>query len=255
LSPTTDPRQILAILLDIEGTTTPISFVHQTLFGYARTQLQNFLDSHWQEPEVRADIAALKQQFDMDKTQAPSPWDDGSDEDQKSSALAYVNWLIDRDSKCTPLKSLQGKIWKEGYERGTLKGEVYADVQPAFLRWVRQRKTISIFSSGSVLAQQLLFAHTIQGDLSPFIYKYFDTTTGLKTASESYRKIARALNVPATSVLFVSDVVEELDKAVHASMQTALCVRENAPAAASKHKVIRTFDEIDFSLQSKRATR
>ena len=175
-------------------------------------------------------------------------WQEGSETAEQSSAIAYANWLIDRDSKCTPLKSLQGKIWQEGYTRGDLKSEVFADVPPAFVRWSRQRKTISIFSSGSVLAQRLLFAHTSRGDLTSSIYKYFDTTIGRKTASESYRKIARALDVPAATILFVSDVVEELDKATHAYMRTLLCVREKSAAPEkSNHQVIRSFDEIVFS--------
>jgi enolase-phosphatase E1 len=244
-----DTKSTLAILLDIEGTTTPICFVHETLFPYARRQLQGFLESHWQDPDVRTDIEDLRRQYQVDKSQAEAPpsWQEDSDAAQQASALAYANWLMDRDSKCTPLKSLQGKIWKEGYARGSLKSEVFADVPAAFLRWSRQRKTISIFSSGSVLAQKLLFVHTTSGDLTSSIFKYFDTTTGRKTASESYRKIAKLLDVPAASVLFVSDTVEELDAATHAYMQTALCVRgDNISPAKSNHKLVRTFDEIDF---------
>ena len=222
--------------------------MHETLFPYGRRQLQSFLESHWQDAAVRADVEGLRQQYQIDKSQPEPPtlWKEGPETVEQSSAVAYANWLIERDSKCTPLKSLQGKIWQEGYARGDLKSEVFADVPPAFVRWIRQRKTISIFSSGSVLAQRLLFAHTSRGNLTSSIYKYFDTTTGRKTASESYRKIARALDVPAATILFVSDVVAELDAANHAYMQTVLCVRGEDAAEKSNHKVIKSFDEIVF---------
>jgi enolase-phosphatase E1 len=242
--------QVHGILLDIEGTTTPIEFVHKTLFSYARQQMQGFLEHHWAEPELGADLDGLRNQYLLDRGKIPQPplWQEDSENALRSSVLAYINWLMHSDSKCTPLKSLQGKIWREGYASGNLKSEVFADVQRAFLRWAEQGKTISIFSSGSVLAQQLLFANTTSGNLTAFIRGYFDTTTGPKRDTESYQKIAAAVNLAAANMIFVSDIIEELDAARHAGMETALCIRgDGSPPEKMTHKWVRTFDELMFS--------
>ena len=161
------------------------------------------------------------------------------------SAASYAEWLMDRDRKSTPLKTLQGKIWEEGYQRGELVGEVFADVPPALSRWHAQGAPVGIFSSGSVLAQQLLFRHSSAGDLTPFLRWYFDTTTGKKADSDSYRRIAAAMNMPPQAIVFVSDIVAELDAARDAGLQTRLSIRPgNAPPPpAQGHAVIRTFDE------------
>ena len=159
--------------------------------------------------------------------------------------MAYVHWLMDRDRKSTGLKSLQGKIWEAGYRAGALQGQVFADVPPALARWRDQGREIAIFSSGSVQAQQCLFAHSTAGDLTRFIRGYFDTTTGPKTVAQSYQRIATALERSPSETLFVSDVTPELDAARLAGMHTALCVRSPEPASApGPHPVIRTFDEI-----------
>jgi enolase-phosphatase E1 len=159
-----------------------------------------------------------------------------------------VNWLIDRDRKSTGLKSLQGKIWKQGYSDGTLKAQLFADVRPALERWRRAGLKISIFSSGSSLAQKLLFAHTEAGDLTRFIDNYFDTTVGSKTDAASYRQIASALSLPAQEILFISDVVPELEAAGAAGMRTLLCVRpgNDSQHLAERYPQIRDFDEIQF---------
>src|SRR5204863_3949398 len=161
------------------------------------------------------------------------------------SIVAYVKWLIDCDRKSTALKSIQGKIWRSGYADGSLKAPVFPDVAPAFRRWRSANLNISIFSSGSRLAQQLLFAHTEMGDLTHFIDHYFDTTTGSKTAIKSYQDIASTLNRSEREILFISDVVAELDAASAAGMQTLLCVRPgNSLQPASHYLTIRSFDEI-----------
>jgi enolase-phosphatase E1 len=153
--------------------------------------------------------------------------------------------LMDRDEKSTGLKSLQGKIWEEGYRSGELKGEVYPDVPPALERWRRQGIDIAIFSSGSVQAQRSLFGNTAAGDLTRFIRAYFDTTTGPKTAPHSYARITAALGRSPSEVLFLSDVGAELDAALTAGMRTALCVRTPGPAPTTgAHPVIRTLDDI-----------
>jgi len=152
---------------------------------------------------------------------------------------------MDRDRKSTGLKSLQGKIWEEGYRAGDLKGEVYPDVPPALERWRRQGIDIAIFSSGSVQAQRSLFTNTAAGDLTRFIRAYFDTTTGPKTAPHSYARIAAALERSPSHVLFLSDVGAELDAALTAGMRTALCVRTpGLTPSAGAHPVIRGFDEL-----------
>ena len=246
---TTPP--IRCILLDIEGTTTPIAFVHEVLFSYARSQLRNHLAVHFDSDETRKDLARLREEHSADMNQhsgrpalvpalADAPRDAAID-----SLVAYINWLIDRDRKSTGLKSLQGKIWREGYRDGTLKAQLFPDVAPALKRWRRAGLKISIFSSGSGLAQKLLFAHTEAGDLSEFIDSYFDTTTGSKTSIDSYRHIASALRVPAQEVLFISDVVAELEEASAAGLQTLLCVRPgNPPQFAGRQQIIHSFDEI-----------
>jgi enolase-phosphatase E1 len=233
--------QIRAVVLDIEGTTTPIDFVHKTLFGYARVRCGEFLRRHWDDPVVRADVARLEAEHAAEPPD-PSLSDWGND---PAAVTAYVHWLMDRDRKSTGLKSLQGRIWEAGYESGELRGEVYPDVGPALERWQRGGVDVAIFSSGSVQAQQSLFRSTQVGDLTRFLRSYFDTRTGPKSASASYTQIAAALGHRPAQVLFVSDVAGELDAARKAGMTTALCVRPPGnPPTSSEHPVIRSFDEL-----------
>jgi len=251
-----DRARVQVILLDIEGTTTPVEFVYDVLFPYARAHLREFLEQHGESPEVRADIQGLHQEYLADERNdlEPPVW---LGERERDWVVAYVGWLMERDRKSTSLKSLQGKIWEAGYRNGTLRAELYPDVPPAFARWQRQKRKIAIFSSGSVLAQKLLFAHSHAGDLTPFIAAYFDTTTGAKSDAGSYHRIAAALDCLPGEVAFLSDVVAELDAAREAGMQTALCVRRGpsrhstrAPChpvpgpARADHIVIHTLDEV-----------
>jgi enolase-phosphatase E1 len=159
--------------------------------------------------------------------------------------VAYCKGLIARDSKCTPLKTLQGKIWQQGYAKGDLRGEVYADVPPAFLRWQKRGKRIFIYSSGSELAQRLLFSTVASGDLTAYIAGFFDTRVGPKADSDSYTKIAAIIGHKPEEILFISDAVKELDAAQQAGMQAILCVRDaQAGAAPSGHRVIHNFSAI-----------
>ena len=235
------------ILLDIEGTTTPIAFVHDVLFSYARTHAKEFLAKNFELDEVHADLALLREEHAHDVSQDRDPPFLSA---EINSIAAYIDWLIAQDRKSTGLKSLQGKIWRQGYLDGSLKAQVFADVAPALERWHATGSSINIFSSGSVLAQQLLFAHTDAGDLTRFIDNYFDTNIGNKAEVESYRRIASALKLAPHEIVFISDVVTELDAASAAGMNTLLSFRPGNPPqpAAEKYQAIHSFDELDFRL-------
>lgn len=217
---------IRAILLDIEGTTTPIDFVHKTLFPFAKARIANYVERHFKE--LSDEISQLGSEYRVDFQNQVY----GHDFDAASyeSVSNYLKFLIEVDRKSTPLKTIQGRIWQAGYEWGELKGEVYPDVLSAFERWKAEGKTIAIFSSGSVLAQKLIFKYSTAGDLTEFISAYFDTTLGPKREAESYLKIAAELGFPPVEILFVSDIVEELEAALEAGLETTLSIRKgNAP--------------------------
>lgn len=230
---------IEAILLDIEGTTTPIDFVHKTLFPFARERMGAFVSENFQalSPEVEMLVAEA----------AADPGYEGSlNIDDPVPVAKYLCHLIDIDRKSTPLKSIQGKIWEQGYLSGELLSVVYDDVPPAFSRWHAAGRKIAIYSSGSVLAQKLLFRYTNHGDLTPMIDAYFDTTTGNKRESASYVSIAAAIGVESATVLFVSDIPAELDAAAAFGMRTALSVRPgNPPVAGTPHRAVHSFDELE----------
>jgi enolase-phosphatase E1 len=189
---------------------------------------------------VHADLRALRAERAREAEADAPRWDDA---DPRGSAVRYAAWLMDRDRKSTALKSLQGRIWEGGFRSGALRAHVYPDVRPALQRWRGQGCRVAIFSSGSVLAQRLLFGHTREGDLTALLDAYFDTTTGPKREAESYARIAQALGVEPAAVLFVSDVAAELDAAREAGMRTALCARE-APPGAAAHDVLTSFDAL-----------
>jgi enolase-phosphatase E1 len=233
---------IKVMLLDIEGTTTPIDFVYQVLFPYARHHLAAYLAAHWND--AQADRAALPSEHAADVQQGLQP--PALDPSQLDSVVAYLHWLMDRDRKTTPLKSLQGKVWEAGYKSGDLKSQVFADVPTAFARWQQQQKRISIFSSGSVLAQKLLFSYTEHGDLSRCISGWFDTNIGAKREAESYRRIAAALQCEPHEIAFLSDVTAELAAARAAGMQPILALRPgNAPQPnVEDFPAVNSFDEL-----------
>jgi enolase-phosphatase E1 len=225
--PPIDPSQIRVILLDIEGTTTSVDFVYKTLFPYASRKLESFLQEHAQDPEIQSLIQDLQVQHDADERSGLNPpsWLDHSEETRLQSSVTYCQWLIARDSKCTPLKSLQGKIWQQGFASGELHGEVFPDVPVAFERWRRQKKIICIYSSGSVLAQQLLFRTTSSGDLTQYISIFFDTQVGAKNDLASYTRIAKSFPRAPGEFLFLSDAAKEIEAAEAAGMHTLLCNR------------------------------
>jgi len=224
---------IQGILLDIEGTTTPIRFVYDVLFPFARAHAHEFLDEEAQR------ALKLDHEREVAKRLEPAPpsWSSG--------ALAYVHWMIDQDRKSTALKDLQGKIWQDGYRRGELHGEVFPDVPPALEKWHRSGIDVRIFSSGSILAQQLIFSTTPQGDLTRFISGYYDTTTGPKGEASSYETIAASFALPAEQIVFISDVVRELDAAAKANLQVRLALRPgNHPQPQNSYRSVASFSEI-----------
>jgi enolase-phosphatase E1 len=235
-------------LLDVEGTVAPISLVSEQLFPYARAHFSDFLKRNIDDPAVRADLMLLSEEneaeFDQAAPRVPhvkfTGFVDGTR--YRFDALIYLIWLMDRDRKSTALKSLQGKIWKTGFESGELKGTLFADVPDALRRWAARAK-VAIYSSGSVEAQRLLFRYSTFGDLTGLIGGYFDTRTGPKAASVSYAAIATAMKVEPGDVLFFSDVVRELDAAREAGCQTRLVVREGNAAIedAHGHAVVESF--------------
>lgn len=236
------------VLLDIEGTTTPITFVHDVLFPYARARVRTYLE---ETARSDAEIQRIIEELRVELPASGFPVSAGNLKLEAGSGkpeadiVSYVYWLMDRDRKIGPLKALQGRIWQQGYTTGALKGEVYPDVRDAFVRWTAGGARIGIFSSGSVLAQKLLFANSTAGDLSPFLSGYFDTGVGAKGEAGSYRRIVEALDVVPSHVLFVSDVVTELDAARNAGLRTLLCVRRPAHSpASSTHGIVTSFDAI-----------
>jgi enolase-phosphatase E1 len=238
----TDTDRIRVLLLDIEGTTTPIDFVYKTLFPYASSGVESFLREHSGESEMATLLRDLHAQRDADDAagQQPTAWRDDGGEATILSAVEYVRWLMAKDSKCTPLKALQGKIWQRGFDSGELHGEVYEDVPPAFARWRGQGRKICIYSSGSVLAQQMLFRTVASGDLMPSIFAFFDTRVGAKTAADSYRRIAEEVNHAPRQILFISDTAKEVEAAKSAGMQALLCDRLGNHTGEG---VIRSFEQ------------
>jgi enolase-phosphatase E1 len=233
------------VLLDVEGTTTPVDFVVGTLFALALERLGPYLESHGDDAQVLAHVVELHETWEAeDPASGRPPWNGPADD--RAAATAYASWLIHHDRKVTALKAMQGLVWTDEYRSGRLVAPVYDDVAPALERWAQRGAPASIFSSGSVLAQRMLFEHTSSGDLTGLLREFFDTTTGPKREATSYAAIAARLEVAPADVLFVSDTAAELDAARDARMRTALCVRPGAAdiASAGSHRVIESFVQL-----------
>ena len=221
---------IRAILLDIEGTTSSIDFVHETLFPYAARELPEFIRRSYRQAEV----AAL-----LDDVRSEANDDDAGIED----VIETLDRWIREDRKATPLKALQGMVWKKGYADGDFKGHVYPDTAPNMRKWVDAGIKLYIYSSGSVEAQKLIFGHSEAGDLRPLISGYFDTRTGHKREAAAYRRISESIGLPAEQVLFLSDVAAELDAAAKAGMQTTQLLRDEKVERGG-HAAVEDFDSI-----------
>src|SRR5215831_7588010 len=201
VTPAANDGSVRGVVLDVEGTTTPASFVYDVLFPYARSRLLAFLETHAGDAEIQVAIRRLAGEWPDDATSDRSVPLWSCDATDIVSLSHYLEWLMDRDRKSTGLKIIQGEIWRGGFESGALVGEVYPDVKPALERWRAADRTIAIYSSGSATAQRLLFGHSTSGDLTPFIDHYFDTTVGPKRSPDSYVAIARTLEIPASALL------------------------------------------------------
>lgn len=214
---------IKAVVCDIEGTTSSISFVHKVLFPLALGKIDSYLAAHAADKDVAEQLENLWQR--VGKTSASQA--------EKASALAeQLKEYIRNDVKDTTLKWVQGKIWKEAFEAGSVKGHVYPEVPEYFRRWKDAGLTLFIYSSGSVEAQRQMFSYSEAGNLTVFLSGYFDTTTGMKRDAASYAKIASATGFAAAEILFLSDIVEELEAAQAVGMQTCLLLREGAQPKA-----------------------
>jgi enolase-phosphatase E1 len=221
---------VRAVVTDIEGTTTDINFVHKVLFPYAQAKLPDFLRANAESPEVDEQINAVRREMgDADAT--------------LDAVIAQLLHWMETDQKITPLKALQGMVWADGYQRGDFKGHLYSDVAPALRQWQQAGKALYVYSSGSVQAQKLLFGYSDEGDLTPLFSGYFDTHIGHKREATAYQRIIAELDLPPEAVLFLSDVVEELDAAKQAGMQTLQLVREGTQAG-NTHACVSRFDEI-----------
>lgn len=216
------------ILTDIEGTTTAIAFVHQRLFPYAAEALEGFLASH----ATRADVAAILREV---------PGED---------KLATLRGWMAEDAKVTPLKALQGLIWRQGYDEGALKGHLWPDVAPALREWRAAGLRLAVYSSGSEEAQRLLFRHSEAGDLEGLFEGFFDTRMGAKREAASYARIASTWGAPPGAILFLSDVAEELDAAREAGLSTCQLVRpEDGTRPSGRHPEAADFIGVTACLQ------
>jgi enolase-phosphatase E1 len=222
------------VLMDIEGTTTPITFVHDVLFPYSKAHLAAYVAAHADEPDVRSALEGTK------RTAAEESGRRLNDAEAVQQLLAW----IDADRKHPALKALQGMIWEDGYGTGAYTSEVYPEVRPCLERWKERGITLGIYSSGSVQAQKLLFKYTPVGDVTPLLSHYFDTGVGGKREADSYRRILAEIKVEAGAVLFLSDVPEELDAAAVSGMQTAQLLRPGTKAGGT-HKRAADFGEVE----------
>ncbi len=221
---------ILAILTDIEGTTTSVSFVFDCLFPYARARLAAFVRENGHDPAVREQLDAVARES-------------GRSLSDDEAVAQLIQW-IDEDRKITPLKALQGMIWEAGYLKGDFTGHVYPDAVKYLRQWKAQGLALYVYSSGSVKAQQLLFGHSDAGDMRPLFSGWFDTQAGPKREAASYRLIASQIGLPPGDILFLSDIKEELDAARAAGMQTIWLVRGAIPDPEATHRQVTSFDEI-----------
>lgn len=236
-------KTIKGILLDIEGTTSSISFVYDVMFPFIRENLSSYLADNWDTPELKECLPALANDAGQPSVDA---WFDASSATPQETIAQFVIQLMDDDVKATGLKQLQGVIWKSGFEQGELVAHLYEEVAPAIQRWNQSGIDVKIYSSGSVQAQKLFFGHTVAGNLLESFSGHYDTKIGSKKEMASYQTIANDFNCEAGEILFVSDVTEELDAAKSAGLQTVLSLRPGNKPQPHDHgfPTIENFDSI-----------
>ncbi len=221
---------IKAIVTDIEGTTSSISFVHDVLFPYARKHIAGFVRCHAEDPHIVPQLNDVRREA-------------GKDLSVEGVIEQLLQW-IDQDKKITPLKALQGLIWEKGYKDGDFHGHVYADAYENLKKWHAAGIKLYVYSSGSVYAQKLLFGYTEYGDLNNLFDGNFDTMAGAKIDTESYHKILQHISLPGEQVLFLSDIEKELDAAAQAGMQTYWLVRDKTIDKTAAHRQVNDFNAI-----------
>lgn len=208
--------QIKYILMDIEGTTTSIDFVHKSLFPFSYQRMESFVTENLHNPEVEKALAQVGETYFHETGKQPTA---------EESIVILREWIT-ADRKHGALKTLQGFIWQQGYEAGQIKGHVYADVLTALQEWKSMNLGLGIYSSGSVLAQKLIFGYSVSGDLTPYISNYFDTEVGMKRDPQSYVTISKKLNLNPSSILFLSDIPQELEAAQESGIEVQQILRE-----------------------------
>ena len=225
---------IQAILTDIEGTTTSLSFVKDVLFPYAYEHMQSFVVENRTNPAVAKLIDDVRYEVNNPVLSL-------------SGAIEQLKQWIRDDKKITPLKAIQGLMWQQGYANGDFTGHVYPDAVVGLQAWHAQGLQLYVYSSGSVQAQQLLFGYSDAGDLTPLFSGYFDTQVGHKREIGAYQHIAQAIGIAPEHILFLSDIREELDAAQQAGMQTCALVRENQATEGLQHPWVENFAQIDLT--------
>lgn len=222
---------IKAILTDIEGTTTSLSFVKDVLFPYADQYMHEFVVAHRTDPAVAKLVDDVRMEV-------------GKPNLSLLEAIAQLRQWIAEDKKITPLKAIQGLMWEEGYRKGAFTGHVYEDAVRNLRLWHQQGLSLFVYSSGSVHAQKLLFGYSDAGDMTPLFSGYFDTHIGHKREAQAYQRIVVEVGLPADNILFLSDIREELDAARQAGLKTCCLVRENQPTDGLQHPWVTSFDTI-----------
>ncbi|NXX87283.1 ENOPH phosphatase, partial [Urocolius indicus] len=248
------PAEVRAILLDIEGTTTPIAFVQETLFPYVKDNVKEYLRAHWEEEECQQDVGLLRKQAQEDSSldgAVPIPLENGSGEKLEQviqAVVANVHWQMSVDRKTTALKQLQGHMWRAAYATGQVKGEIFKDVVPAIQKWRQAGMKVYIYSSGSIEAQKLLFGYSTEGDILELFDGHFDTKIGSKVDSESYRRIAASIGYATNNILFLTDVPREASAAEEADSHVAVVIRPGNAGLTDDEKsyysVISSFTEL-----------
>ena len=244
------------ILLDIEGTTCPVSFVTDILFPYAKSELTNFLERHQDDPSIRKLVNDAEAEWNDDKDKASISLRHELEESRQPKHLkvgAYLQLLISSDKKSTALKDVQGKIWREGYTTGNISSELFEDAHENLREWYSKGYKLAVYSSGSVEAQRLLYKYTSKGDIGNIFSHWFDTHIGNKKNQKSYSTIASTMACEPKNILFVSDNREECDAAKDAGYLTLYSLREGNPQMEpGQHPVILNLEDIDQWLNPKR---